>query len=204
MRFTWTNVTQRRILVSNFGMTCNSLCEFSHAGLAGLGMSVPFRRIDFGGVMSWNTQPKCRASERLTFRWILSQFLITSLPRFLRSIVTLVGNRFSVVPTILLQHGYCTLVIIRFGPFRRLFINLDRCANEHFFPKPTTTLGLVEQAFWRVPLFTKWTGASSFEVILARQSRHSATGTSSSGTLGFSMIFAHSAAWKNSETDLMV
>ena len=28
MRFTWTNVTERGILVSNFGMTCNSLCEF--------------------------------------------------------------------------------------------------------------------------------------------------------------------------------
>ena len=28
MRFTWTYVTVRRILVSNFGMTCNSLREF--------------------------------------------------------------------------------------------------------------------------------------------------------------------------------
>ena len=34
MRFTWTNVTQRGILVSNFGMTCNSLCELYHVGLA--------------------------------------------------------------------------------------------------------------------------------------------------------------------------
>ena len=41
------------------------------------------------------------------------------------------------------------------------------------FPKPTTTLGLVEQAFWRVPFFTKWVIASSFEVILARPSRRS-------------------------------
>ena len=28
MRFTWTNVTERGVLVSNFGMTCNSLCEY--------------------------------------------------------------------------------------------------------------------------------------------------------------------------------
>ena len=34
------------------------------------------------------------------------------------------------------------------------------------FTKSATTLGLVEQAFWRVQLFTEWSGASSFEVIL--------------------------------------
>ena len=28
MRFTWANISERRILVSNFGVTCNSLCEF--------------------------------------------------------------------------------------------------------------------------------------------------------------------------------
>ena len=28
MRFTLPNISERRILVSNFGMTCNSLCEF--------------------------------------------------------------------------------------------------------------------------------------------------------------------------------
>ena len=53
------------------------------------------------------------------------------------------------------------------------------------FPKSATTLGPVEQAFWRVPLFTEWTGASSFEIILAWPSKHSTTGTSSSGTSGF-------------------
>ena len=44
-----------------------------------------------------------------------------------------------------------------------------------------------------MPFFTEWSGASSCEVILARPSRHSTTGTFSSGTSGFSMIFAHSA-----------
>ena len=62
------------------------------------------------------------------------------------------------------------------------------------FPKPPTTLGLVVQAFWRVPLFTKWVIASSFEVILSRPSRHSTTRAFTSGTSGprwFSLILLH-------------
>ena len=57
-----------------------------------------------------------------------------------------------------------------------------------------TALGLVEQAFWRVPLFTEWIEAGSFEVILAGPSRHSTTGTFSSGTSGsrrISLILQH-------------
>ena len=97
------------------------------------------------------------------------------------------------MPITFLQHSYCTFVIILFGPFSRLFINLTMRIGA-LFPKPTTTLGLVEQAFWRVPLFTKWVIASSFEVIPARPSRHSTTGTFSSGTSGsrwFSLILLH-------------
>ena len=33
VQFTWTNVTERGILVSNFGVTCNSLCELHTSGL---------------------------------------------------------------------------------------------------------------------------------------------------------------------------
>ena len=61
-------------------------------------------------------------------------------------------------------------------------------------PKFATTLCLVDQAFWRVPLFTERVDASSFEVILARPSKHSPTGTFSSGTSGsrrFSLILPH-------------
>ena len=75
-----------------------------------------------------------------------------------RSVVTFVtvDNRLPsvFVRLILLQHGYCTLVIILFGPFARLFINLTMCIRA-LFPKSATTLGLVEQAFWTVPLFTE-------------------------------------------------
>ena len=83
----------------------------------------------------------------------------------------------------LLQHGHCTFVTILFWPFAGLFINLAMRIRA-LFPRSATTLGLVEQTFWRVPLFTEWIGASSFEVILSGPSRHSTTGTSSSGTLG--------------------
>ena len=57
------------------------------------------------------------------------------------------------------------------------------------FTKSATALGLVEQAFWRMPFFTEWSGASSFEVILAWPSRHSTTGTS--GSRCFSFILLH-------------
>ena len=61
-----------------------------------------------------------------------------------------VNNRLScsIVQVVLLQHGYCTFVIILFGPFARLFINLAMCIRA-LFPKSATTIGLVEQAFWR-------------------------------------------------------
>ena len=97
------------------------------------------------------------------------------------------------MPIIILQHGYCTLDIILLGPFSRLFINLTVCIRA-LFTKSTTTLGLVKQAFWRVPLFTERVVASSFQVILARPSIHSTTGTFSSGTSGsrcFSLILLH-------------
>ena len=81
------------------------------------------------------------------------------------------------------QHSHCTLVTNLFTPFARLFINLAMRIRA-LFPKSATTLRLVEQAFWRMPFFTEWSGASSFEVILARQSRHSPTWASASGTSG--------------------
>ena len=104
-----------------------------------------------------------------------------------RSVVTFVtvDNKlpYAFVQTILLQHGYYSFVIIRFGPFRLLFINLTVC-EWALFSRPTTTLGLVEQAFWKVPPFTKWVVANSLKVILARPSWHSTAGTFSSGTSG--------------------
>ena len=90
------------------------------------------------------------------------------------------------------QHSHCTLVIILFGPFTRLFINLTMCIRALLSRFAITCLAV--QAFWRVPLLTEWVDASSFEVILARPSIHSTTGTSASGTSGsrwFSLILLH-------------
>ena len=83
----------------------------------------------------------------------------------------------------LLQHSHCTFVTIVLGPFARLFFNLAMRMRA-LFPKSANALGLVEQAFWRMQLFTELIGASSFEVILAGPSRHPTTGTHASGTSG--------------------
>ena len=64
------------------------------------------------------------------------------------------------------------------------------------------SFGLVEQAFWRMPLFKEWIGASSWDVNLAGASRHSTTGTLASGTSDSRCSsFTLSVAWKNSVTD---
>ena len=76
-----------------------------------------------------------------------------------------------------------------FRPFARLFIKLAMRIRA-LFSKPATTLGLVEQAFWRVPLFTEWIGASSFEVILAGPSKHSSTGPFPLGLRVFDAFFS--------------
>ena len=122
----------------------------------GFRMSELVRKIDedFGGSISWNTQPNCRVIFNIATALLSSFFL---------------------------------------DLFVRLFINLTMC-EWALFTKPTTTLGLVVQVFWRVPFFTKWIGASSFEVILARPSRHSTTGTPGSRTSGsrrISLILLH-------------
>ena len=88
----------------------------------------------------------------------------------------------SLVMLILLQHSHCTCVTILFIPFAWLFVNLAVCVRA-LIPKFSSILGIVEQAFWRMPLFTEWSGASSFEVILARQSRHSSTWASGSSCI---------------------
>ena len=112
---------------------------------------------DFG-----NTQPNCRVFDEYTFTtgrpvlWWCSFFF---------------------------KHSHSTFVTILFGPFAGLFFNLAMRIRA-LFPKSSSILRLAEQAYWRVPPFTKWVVATSFEVILARPSKHSATGTLASGTSG--------------------
>ena len=156
-------------------------------------MSVPFRRIEFGGSMFWNTQPNCLASEN----WRLDEFrpnffLIFSSHKFPHSIVTSIWDGFSLADS-LFQHSHSTLVIIRFRPFLRLCVNLTMC-EWALHPTTATILGLVEQAFWRVPFFTERVIASTSKAILARPSRHSTARALSSGTSGprwYSLILLH-------------
>ena len=93
----------------------------------------------------------------------------------------------------LFQYSHRAFVIIRFGPFRRLCVNLTMC-EWALLPKTATILVFVEQAFWRMPFFTKWVIACSSKVILARPSRHSTARTFTSGTSGprwFSLTLLH-------------
>ena len=125
MRCTWTNVTEREILVSNFGMTCNSLSEFHTLDRLRHVSALSENRLLLRHVLKYGTQLPC--IRRSTFRWFLSQFLITSFHGFLRSIVTSIDDRFSFMPITFLQCSYCTLVVILFGPFTKLLINLTVC-----------------------------------------------------------------------------
>ena len=114
MRFTWTNVTERGILVSNFGMTCKPLWT-SHVGLVSACRCLPENRLRRRHVLKYATQLSC--IRKLTFRWILSQFLITSLPRFPRSIVTRIWDRLSLLPISLFQHSHSTFCHYSFQTF---------------------------------------------------------------------------------------
>ena len=115
----------------------------------------------------------------------------------LQSLVTfvMVDNRLpkAFVQTILLQHGYCSTrprVVADSGHCARMHIVM---LMNNLVNGPKRMMAKV-QSFWRVPPFTKRVIASSCEVILARSSRHSTTGTLSSGTSGslrFSLILLH-------------
>ena len=87
----------------------------------GFCMSVLFRRIDLGGVMSWNTQPNCRALDDRRPVDPRSNSWSRFFPGRPWSTVTIVDNKFpyTFMPITLLQHSYCTFVIILFGPFSR-------------------------------------------------------------------------------------
>ena len=52
------------------------------------------------------------------------------------------------------QHSHCTFVTILFRPFARLFFNMAMRIRA-LFSKSASTLGLVEQAFWKMPLLTE-------------------------------------------------
>ena len=86
------------------------------------------------------------------------------------------------------QHSHFNFVTILFRLLASLFVNLAVCVRA-LISKFTSSFSLVEQALWKMPFFTEWSGASSFEVILARQSSHFPTWASASRTSGSRCIF---------------
>ena len=129
----------------------------------GFRMSELFHKIDedFGGSKSWNTQTNCRVfyESHTTGLTVLSY-----------------GSCF-------FNMAIALLVTILFTPFAWLFFNLAMRIRA-FVPKSASILRRVEQTFWRMPFFTGWIGANSWEAILAGPSRQSTTGTLASGTSG--------------------
>ena len=132
MRFTWANISERRILVSNFSVTRDSLRELYTLDLSS--MSVLFRRIDFGGVMSWNTQPNCRASDNWRFDDLRPNFLSLLLSGLLdrswyRSVTdprSCQSSFFNIVTALLSLFDLDHFVGC---------VSTWRCANEHFSPR---------------------------------------------------------------------
>ena len=104
-------ISERRILVSNFGVRAIPFVNFTR--WIGFGMSVPFRRIDFGDVMSWNKQtPNCWASENRRLVELCPNFLsllftgcpVRSYTR--RRILSLANFPFSAKPQHFFHHSF--------------------------------------------------------------------------------------------------
>ena len=93
----------------------------------GFRMSVHFQRIDFGGVMSWNTQPNCCASDDRRWDDLRPNFISLLLSCFTdRSwLWSVTGPLSCQSPFFSIAH--CTFVIIFLNLFSRLFINLTMC-----------------------------------------------------------------------------
>ena len=164
----------------------------------GFCMSELFRKIDSGGFMSWKTQPNCRAFDDRRpigpcfHSWQVSR-LTSGLPGLSWHLSRLTTGCHTISCKSFSFNIVTALLSFFFEPFTRLFINLTICIRALFL-QSASTLGLVEEASWEMPFFTEWIGASSFKVILAGPSRHSTTGTFSSGTSGSrrsSLILLH-------------
>ena len=82
MRFTWANISERRILVSNFGMARNSFWELHPLDWVRHVCALPENRLRRRHVLKYTTQLPC--IRRLTFTWILSKLFYTPLIMFPR------------------------------------------------------------------------------------------------------------------------
>ena len=76
MRFTWANMSERRILVSNLSVTCSSFCEFHTLDWRRHVCAFPLDSFRRRHVLKYATQLPC--IRRLTFTWTLSIFYHSS------------------------------------------------------------------------------------------------------------------------------
>ena len=151
MRSTWANICERLILLSNLSVTCNSFSEFQTLDWFLLHVwALPQDRLRqlhvvrsmIGVQVLVSTHDKYHVWHRV------SQVFRDFLSRLTTSCHTLSCKSFSFsMPTALSSSFFLDLL--------HGCSSTWRCAYEHF-SKTATTLGLVEQAFWRMPPFTEW------------------------------------------------
>ena len=172
-------------------MTCNSLCEFHTLDRLRHVSALPENRLRRRHVLKSATQLPC--IRRLTFRRFSFQLLITSLPRFPRSIVTFIGDRFSFLPISLFQHSHSTFVIILFRPFLSAVHQPDY-VRMSTFPQTdnhswSCRTSILEGAIFHKMSYCKFLQGNPCKAIETFYRLDFCL-----WDFGFSMIFAHSAA----------
>ena len=98
---TWTNVTERGILVSNFGMTCNTLCEFHTLDWLRHVSALPENRLRRRHVLKYATQLSCIRKLTLPislFQYSHRTFVIIRLRPFRRLFINLTMCEFALLP----------------------------------------------------------------------------------------------------------
>ena len=145
MRFLWADHSDRKILILNLSVMCNIFREFYTLDWFSACLSSSVR------LMTTSAAPYYGIHNPI--------------------VVYLMSCAQRVSPFYRMTHDSSTwplhFFLNSFETFARLFINLAMRIRA-LFPKSATTLGLVEQAFWRVPLLTEWIGPvmSSFQLII--------------------------------------
>ena len=131
-----------------FAWRANGLCEFHTLGLVSACLCSSGKLMTTSAApYPERRKPNCRVLDELHTTGPVPLH-VTCVTKKQRVFVVLSYNScFFSMATALLSPFF-------FGPFARLFVNLAMCIRA-LFSKSATTLGLVEQAFWRVPLFHK-------------------------------------------------
>ena len=142
MRFTWTNVTERGILVSNFSVMCNSLREFHTLDWFQHVCALPENRLRRRHVLKYTTQLSCT--------WLISVHGSRNFRKLLS-----VSWEFDCVhcdyfEIQLLHQGLCELLVIKSPKF---------FCSRYCFTSAFTAKGpcnLVSLAYFAISVLRKW------------------------------------------------